>query len=152
MFKISTQGMSAMTGSFGGVYFEDGFTTEDLTLSQINRLGAAVILEKVAEDGSSFQVGPTVTDPLAIAYMENLIAQRDVAYQESVSPVAVEEVERKKDDSDNAPETFKYTRAYLESIADKSGMAGLRALAPENVKAKSVNALIELLLTLTIPV
>lgn len=152
MFKISTQGMSAMTGSFGGVYFEDGFTTEDLTLSQINRLGAIIILEKVAEDGSSFQVGPSCTDPLAIAYIEDLIAKRDIAYQELTAPVAVEKEDSLLPTTPSSVFVGKYTREYLEAIADKSGMSGLREIAPDTIKSKSVDGLIKALLTLTVPV
>lgn len=151
MFKILTEGFSKVTGDFGGVYFEDGLTVENLTVAQINKLGAIIHLEKVLEDGSSFQVGPASTGLQATEYMANLIAERDMAYQASVAPSVHNEI-NEGEVVTTVSEGFKYTRAYLESIADKSGMAGLRELAPDDIKAKSVKALIDGLLTLTIPV
>lgn len=148
MFKLLSQGFESFTGDLGNVDFVDGVTHDELDIGQVNRLGSNFILEKVLEDGRSFQVGPCPVGELAIEFMAALVAKR-VDAQEVIAPSV--DATDSNDLTDEEPPVGKlYTREQLEAIADKKGIAGLREIAePLKIKGTSVLKLINALLNVS---
>ena len=140
-----------LNGEILGAEFVDGVYDGELTTRQIASIGANYVLERVLDDGTSYQVSSIAVDPAAIEFVQQL---RDQEMQ-----IAAEEVSASQLDqmiaSDNVDQSTLsgnalYTREYLEGIADSEGIAGLRVIATKHdIKAKSIADIINALLSVT---
>lgn len=146
MYKIETEGCELISDEIGGAVFEDSITNDELTVKQINMIGGNYILHKILEDGSSFQVGPIVIDQVAIEFIQSLLAKE----QEGSVVEQLSEIPEVQEELPIFASPAKYTREYLESVADSSGIQGLREIAEQHdIKAKSVASIISALLSVT---
>jgi len=156
MYRLASDGFRNYTGIFGRVQFENGETSQELTLRQINNIGGLIVLEKVLENGDFFQVGPHSTDPISLAYIKHLVEETGNSYESTLKAnddkvaVVVDEVV-----TTDSPVASKgnslFSIEQLEAVADKSGIVGLRELSdPYGIKARSVSEIINALLEITV--
>jgi len=126
--RITEPGWETFTGQFAEVEFADGVSTVELSGFQIARLGASVRLESL--DG--LQQSPSA-DLVRHAEMN----ADDAAGFDAVNLEVAPGKELKKI----------YTRAELEEVADKEGIAGLRLIGDTHgIKSRKIVELMELIL------
>lgn len=147
MYKIESADYELVDGEIGGACFKDNVTTDELTVKQIYMIGGNYNLSKIMDDGTSFQVGPIATTVVAVEYINSLIAK-----ELSDAELTIEEIDSVIEsavvDASISPGMAKYTREYLESVADSSGIQGLREIADQyGIRAKSVASIISSLLS-----
>jgi hypothetical protein len=145
---------SDLTGYFGQIEFKDGVSVKLVSPNQANMMRALVAGVQVVEDD-----GETVDEALMAMSVILPLGYYIDSRQEPPSkyltqwngtyPEPVEEPVFSAPGETN-PETLvkplqpgEFTREYLEALADKEGITGLRKVAPEGVKANSVVKLIE---------
>ena len=129
--RISERGWSNYTGYFGGVEFKNGLSVELVDPAQMTRLGAIVSLTMVDTDEQAGVAANLVRTHFDKA---EVVKESPRGVQPSVAPAEVHE-------------TPKYTREFLESEADKNGIAGLRAIGDTlGVRGRGINELIEAIL------
>lgn len=142
--RITQPGFESYSGQMGMILFENGISVYDVQERDALRLSALFGCEW--EDKSNVTITRVEVEPSAPVGRETFIAQTDgkpervggndgetVFYEQTVAdgdiPVKV---------------TNRYTRAQLERIADKNGIAGIRDVAgPLGIRGTSINGLIE---------
>lgn len=125
--KITEKGFENFTGQMGVVFFENGFSTADVSSHDAFRMSAVMGFEW--EDGTPCNVAQRILDNMN-APAPNVTE----TFVEEVKPEVVVQGEL-------------WTEDELGKIADEEGIAGLRAIAdPLGIKDKSVAGLISGLL------
>lgn len=125
--KIVEVGFDSFNGDIGGIEFESGVSTRELSPLEINRISAAMRVETL--DG----------DQLGMAAV--LAANMNTEMSSELETIIVGETSETEKD---AVVESQYTKESLAEIADKKGIAGLREIAdPLGIKATSIAALIE---------
>lgn len=140
-YRIDEVGYENFSGRMGAVEFKDGVSVSEITPQQVSALGCIVRLVEV-ESGQT--VGAT-SDFLNVKDIVLPVLERhEDPEQDVVQPAVLEE-----EVNHIAPKY--YTRQYLESVADKDGIAGLRELATKyGIKGISIASLIGELLSVEI--
>lgn len=132
--KLTQPGWEGYTGIMGGISFVDG-SADNVEPQVARRLANVMSVE--TEDGKNPSASQEALESRTFVPPSNTLDQK--GYQKPNAPAAP------------AGETVvikeRYTRAELEDIASKDGIAGLRKIGdPINVKNKSIVKLIEELL------
>lgn len=157
--RILTPGFEHFTGLFGTVDFEDGVSVDEVSKAEASRLGTILSIED-ADTG----VNPSVTQLMVDLHNKNTeelglrpvellkvfpgeVADNQPAVinqeGESTSKVGLEAKEVRSELS------YDFTAEDLAALADKEGIAGLRAFADQyKVNDKSIGGLIKKLLDL----
>lgn len=138
--RLIDDGYRQFTGMFGSVEFKDGVSVGDVASSDARLLAAVVGVEVVGGD-------------IDLSASAEFQAAKDMPASTTNLPTVAELIERGEmtsDEPQTKPEPFAqaaYTRDDLEKIADKSGIAGLRAIGdPLGVRANSIANLITAIL------
>ena len=129
--RILEKGFDKLTGFAGNIEFVDGLSVEAMTDAQASHMCGVMRCEM--EDGTN----PSIAG-LLVANKETAAPVVEEVLKEVVAPVEIAK-----------PATIApgFTRASLEKIADKDGIAGIRDIAtPLNLKSKSVSELINAIL------
>lgn len=141
--KITQTGWDGFTGDIGMVAFEDGVSTDVVGPRQFNVIAAVVAVVEIDDEGETLGspgiqdnmkgaavIGAPVLNEMLRATDEEKKAEAkaDAAPKPDVDPLAV----------------VYHSKADLEAIAEKKGIAGLRAIAePLGEKGRSINELIK---------
>ena len=122
--KIDVPGWEMFSGMLGMVPFKNGISERELTLIEMQRIGASIRLVKVDSDE---QVGASVL----MAQSRNISAEVK-APSETLADAPVKEVE------------LKYSKDALEVIASEGGIKAVREIAKEyGVKGVEINKMID---------
>lgn len=129
--KLVEAGWEHYSGPISEMTFVDGVTSEHVRQDQVNRMGALMRIEVVGEEGASpaARFLRTVNDRAEVVLpMERL--------EPEPAPASPASAPSFKED--------RFTRAELEQIADKGGIAKLRPIAAAlGVKGRSIQELID---------
>lgn len=132
--RITEPGWVNYNGPAGGVMFHNNVSVEPVDAQTSARLGSILRIQMLDTDtqaGVAAELG-RMKDTRA-----EVVAELPVG--SSVQPVATPKVV-----------TQRYSREELEKVADKNGIAGLRAIAePLNVKGRGIAELITEILAAT---
>ena len=136
--KFVAPDLAAFTGMYGSIEFKDGLSVTDVTEQEVRLYGAITAIEVVGEGFTPDKtydevknVGAVVVNLPTLAEIRKRAAAVATAL---MAPAAGQEV--------SAPATV-YTKEQLEAIADKQGIAGLRAIGEQmGVRATSISKLI----------
>lgn len=127
--KLTQTGFEGYTGQMGVVFFENGVSTKDVLPVDAVRMAAVMGCEW--EDGTPANVSQIYLDNM------NTPARSEAQTTQAQTPVMSET--QIVGDAD----VITYTEEQLATIADKSGIAGLREIAdPLDIKGKSIADLI----------
>lgn len=166
--RIVSPGFETFTGPLaGGTMFEDGLSVGDVDRRLVMRIGAALSVVEVDDEGNELgQVGPAATlfnirgDDMpnktqAETGVESALRLQAAAEQDAKrKQEEAERVEAEKAALQSAREKLAsetpviYTRLELEGIGANEGINGLRNIAAkmENVKGRSVSELVAAIL------
>ena len=139
--KLIEPGYEGFSGMFGTVPFQDGVSVDHVSHVEINLLASIV---KVVDAESEAEVGNLATETASWDKTADVIYYPTLADIEAgrTSPETMSPVQRNQ-----SVEVKLHTRASLEEIADKNGLAGLREIAdPLEIKATSISKLIDKIL------
>ena len=128
--KLTAPGWENFSGQMGVNFFEKGLSTADVLPFDARRISGVITCEW--EDGSSPSVAQSI--------LNNANTAAPDASDSPAAPVG----------DSTTPMTSGpiWTEEELGELADKEGIAGLRAIAePAGIKSKSVQGLIEAILT-----
>lgn len=139
--KIVQKGYEGYSGPIGPYEFKDGVSVEYIPLNQRDRLAAAFQMVEIEDDGTEVPAGAPA----------RLLRERAREAEAAKPMPRMTEAEKRADDIRVLLGGVKprptYTRAALEEVAEKDGIAGLRAVAePWGVRSKSIPGLIDLIL------
>lgn len=136
--RLVGNGYEALTGMFGDVEFKDGVSVHPVSPAQA-RFYASITTVENAEDGS--ELGDNAAFQAALnmeAVTVNLPTLAELQAQGQAAEVG------QAPEVPVAQEAVAHTRESLEAVADKGGIAGLRAIAePLGVKGTSITKLIK---------
>lgn len=136
--RMIEAGYKGFTGMFGTVEFKDGVSVNDVSDADARFFASIIGIENV-EDGK---------DPGSNAQFQNSLTLSAVSVTlptRAQTAKRDEKVEEKP--KVDEPIAGTYTKAQLEEIADKGGIAGLREIAdPLGVKGTSIAKLIDAIL------
>ncbi len=125
--RLTQPGFENYTAQMGVTFFEEGLSTADVLPMDATRMAAVMQCEW--EDGSPANVGQIYLDNMHTPAGVDVVVERE-------TPAVI-----------SAP-SVKYTEQELGDIADKEGIAGLRAIADAfGIKGNSINGLIASILT-----
>lgn len=128
--RIAERGWNNYTGHFGGVEFKDSLSVHPVDPVTATRLGSLIQLVKVDTDE---QAGQSAELHRHADVRAEVVAELPRVDGQDIKPKAEPE-----------PEQPKYTREYLEKVADERGIAGLREIAdPKGIKGRGIVELIE---------
>lgn len=134
--KIDEAGYENFSDFLGVTQFANGVSVDDVLPRQVNLL-ASVVRIVDAETGVQYGPGHDFEAVQNIEAVTEKVLHLGKALVDAKEIPKVAKVEDKK-------EVNRYTQAQLEDIADKDGIAGLRAIAePMGIKATSVAKLID---------
>lgn len=136
--RLKAKGFENYTGNFGEMSFVDGVSVQELNESQINRMASITQVERL--DGAP--VGILGKIKAAVNDKAPVVPARKRASE--IEPAAVVEKDEPEEKAQKA-DVKTYSRSELEDVADKEGIAGLRAIAElhEGVKGVSIISLID---------
>lgn len=146
--KITDPGFAGFTGHFGTVWFQDG-VSEQISSAEAERLGCIVKCETL--DG----VNPSATQRMVDIQNKNLdellASGKGVVGADRAAvqiPEANQTVAKTEDAGGETKPGVKpdlnFTRADLEALADKEGIAGLRNIGSQHgVKGRSIAEIID---------
>lgn len=146
--RILDPGFAGFTGFFGTIKFENG-VSEHISGAEAERLGCIVAIEDM--EGHN----PSATQRMVDTHKHNL--DELLARGQGVSgasavdqkPVNVAAVATKGQPSAVAGLNYAFSREDLEDLADKEGIAGLRAFAGSYaIKGRAIAEIIDELLAL----
>lgn len=136
--KIVQKGFETYNGFFDGVKFENGLSTEPMTLSGAEQLGASIKI-----------VDADTNEPVSVTQRMINMRGDSIKPSRSIHPRGEEpKVEEKKtvELTEKIAEP-NYTREQLEALADSGGISKLREFAKEyNVNGKSIASIIDALM------
>lgn len=128
--KLTAPGWDNFSGQMGVNFFENGLSTADVLPFDARRISGVISCEW--EDGSSPSVAQSILDNAKTAAPD--------ASDSPAAPVG--------DSTTPVSNGVAWTEEELGKIADEQGIAGLREIAePAGIKSKSVQGLIEAILT-----
>jgi hypothetical protein len=134
--KFVAADLAAFTGMYGAIEFKDGVSVNDVTARDVQLYGAITSIEVLGDDYTPDRPYSEISHIAAISV--NLPTLAEIMAQNPVVDV--------QDERPVAPGVI-YTKAELEAIADKEGIAGVRAIGETmNVRAHSIVKLIEAIL------
>lgn len=124
--RITEPGMTTYDGPFGGVMFTQGLSDDIVDARTAFRLGSIVRVEQVdsgTQAGAAAELKRSHTDAAPV------VEELPTGVPAEAAPAA--------------PQRPRYTREDLEGVADKDGIAGLRAIAePLGVRGRGIAELI----------
>lgn len=154
--RITDPGFANLTGLFGTIEFVDGVSVESVSRAEAARL-ATILRIEVEGTGEN----PSTTQQMVDLHKKNLeeLGIKEAGLRKVVPGEVQEGPEVVKQEAITAPNTsaavirselsYDFTEDDLAAIADKQGIAGLRAFADKySVNDKSVAGLIKKLLNL----
>lgn len=158
--KIVNGVFAGYTGVLGmGRQFVNGASVEPLSTAEAQMIAAegdAYIIDANGEfvvnaDGNPFKVMPgamPTPDSLGVSFMDSQRGvQNEKTQADADEPTHVVADEPTQSISESAGEPVTYTREYLEAIADRDGLRGLREIGDlVGAKGKSIPELIERIL------
>lgn len=137
--RIVDKGWAGFSGELGTTIFVDGVSVDDVSATDIERIGASVLIEHVGAEG--VQIGPASMDLASY----NLRAIVESARSRKVKP-AVEAVTERTVVKPEGEDGRVWTLDELGEVADSKGIAGLREIAaPLNLRARGVHELMQLI-------
>lgn len=144
--RLTQPGWESYSGQMGVLFFENGLSTADVRPLDAKRMAAFMLC--VWEDGTSPNVAQSILDnadtPAPVVNPDSE-AEHDQQAEDGVpsAPVEPAVVVTPPVVDPAKPAAKVYTRDELAAIADKEGIKGLRAIAPEGVKNTSIVGLID---------
>jgi len=143
--KINEVGFNKFTGEIGGIEFVNGISVEDLSKSDVQRMGASMRIEEVLHEDEG---GVVTGNQLGVA--ADLAKGVDVSAKVQKKVTIVEEPIVKEelivDDSIVDEDGNEYTVKSVEEIADKGGINAVREVAKKfGVKGNSIAGIIKLI-------
>lgn len=127
--RLLESAFSGYTGIMSGVMFKDGVSLSEIPFLDQQRICSIMKAETID--------GENVSGAAALSQSRHISAQDAVAAEKAAVPVVG--MERESDKVE-----VRYTRAELEALADKGGIAALRKIGNEHdVREKSIEAMIE---------
>lgn len=152
--KITQPGWENYTGQLGMAFFQDGVSVADVPKLVARRLAGvvgcvwedgtnpSVTQDELTRDVPAPDVNTTIPAPVTEAAPELIVPSVVIAAVETQPAEFVQPVDPSALSVPSASAPV-YTKEELEAIADKEGIAGLRALAdPLDIKSNSISALI----------
>lgn len=131
--KLMEPGFQRFSGVMGEIAFEQGVSVEPVAGWLAERLGSAMRVRKLEDNGDE-GVSPGVS--------QQILDSGRVAFG-STTERAAEVVKNSEKPAEKAQTLPVYTRAELEEIADDKGIQGLReAIEPYGVKGRKIVELI----------
>ncbi len=130
--RIIQQGFENYTGQIGVTFFEDGLSTDHVSVMDATRMGAVMGFEW--ENGNTTNVAQILLDKAneGAPNVDIPVTLPSSKAEEITTPV---------------PQNDLYTEADLAAIADAKGIAGLRAIAdPIGVKGSSIRGIMDAIL------
>ncbi|MPS48545.1 hypothetical protein [Methylobacillus sp.] len=123
------------TGSLGLLQFVDGVSVNEVSKGELDRIACGTTL---VDDETGWQIGPLAPKP-----PEGLF-DKPVAPEAPAAPITPVEPAAPTEPKSFVPDFKIYTLEELSEVADKKGIAGLRAIAePFGVKNASIKGLID---------
>ncbi len=155
--KIEESGFDKFTGDMGGTEFVNGVSVGDLSIADVNRLGASVRVVEVLEDeeggivtGAQMGVGSVLAESRDVSYEVQAQDAQDGLDKEAYGDFKENEGEEidaeEGQEAEEAKEALQviYTKEQLEKIADEKGADGVREIAKKlDVKGRSIVELIK---------
>jgi hypothetical protein len=154
--RITDKGFANLTGLLGQVEFVDGVSVDEVSKAEAARLGTILAIEEV-DTG----INPSTTQLMVDLHHKNLeeLGIKEAGLRKVVPgevQASPEVIEQASITTPKAPEgvvrselTYDFTADDLAALADKQGIAGLRAFADKyKVNDKSIGGLIAKLLAL----
>jgi hypothetical protein len=154
--RITDKGFANLTGLFGTIEFVDGVSVDSVSRAEAARLGTILSIEEV-ETG----LNPSTTQLMVDVHNKNTeeLGLREAGLRKVVpgevqaSPEVIDQatmtVQQTADAVNRSVLSYDYTEDELAAIADREGIAGLRAFADKyKVNDKSVAGLVKKLLAL----
>lgn len=127
--RLLESAFAGYTGVMSGVMFKDGVSLSEILFIDQQRICSVMKAETID--------GKNVSGAAALSESRNVSAKDAVAAEKAAAPVVT--MERESDSVE-----VRYTRAELEALADKDGIAALRNVGNEHgVREKSIEAMIE---------
>ncbi|GAA0353351.1 hypothetical protein L9H26_18760 [Morganella psychrotolerans] len=127
--RLLESAFAGYTGVMSGVMFKDGVSLSEIPFIDQQRICSVMKAETID--------GKNVSGAAALSESRNVSAKDAVAAEKAAAPVVT--MERESDSVE-----VRYTRAELEALADKGGIAALRKVGNEHgVREKSIEAMIE---------
>ncbi|MCU6236772.1 hypothetical protein KWH75_06780 [Morganella morganii] len=127
--RLLESAFAGYTGVMSGVMFKDGVSLSEIPFIDQQRICSVMKAETID--------GKNVSGAAALSESRNVSAKDAVAAEKAAAPVVT--MERESDSVE-----VRYTRAELEALADKGGIAALRNVGNEHgVREKSIEAMIE---------
>lgn len=132
--RITEPGWASFSDVFGTALFKDGVSVEQITWQEQQRLGGILRMESAEEDEVEIRLGPSAE------LTRNREMGADDARVTNMDKAVIVNGEARL-------AVANYTRAELEDVADRKGLAGLRDIAAAwSVKGRSVNDLVHAIL------
>ncbi|WKZ86337.1 hypothetical protein N5B55_05125 [Ralstonia pickettii] len=138
--RLTQPGFETYTGQMGVIFFKEGLSTDDVLPIDAIRLSAVFGAEW--EDGTPANIAQRLIDEADTPAQDvNGAAEAAAAQSEGAAPAGEPLA------TGNAETAKTYTEEELAAIADKDGIAGLRAIGDTlNVKGNSIRGLIDAIL------
>lgn len=153
--KIIESNMSNFTGEMSGVVFENGVSIDSVSQRDADRIGA-ILRCKYLENpeaplGETERMATLRARSTAAPDVVGQITMREARGEEPTpeQPVATDQAVQEPSANEEAVERLKtnYTRATLESIADKGGINAIRAIGePLGIRGREIDKLIDAIL------
>lgn len=153
--KIIESNMSNFTGEMSGVVFEDGVSIESVSQRDADRIGA--ILRCKYLENPEAPLGETermATLRARSTGAPDVVGQITMREAKGEEPATAEPVTEQTATTEPEPQAevverpkTSYTRATLESIADKGGINAIRAIGePLGIRGREVDKMIDAIL------
>ena len=160
--KLTEPGFTKMTGEIGDIEFKDGVSVDDVSRTQMNRIGSAMRVERldggIVTEAERYTKSKQESAPMLEKLATGTVVDEKSPDEDEVKSPDEDEVKSSDEDEVKSPDedevkssdedpVASLTKDELSKIADEKGIAGLREVAEGfGVKSKSIPDLIEKIL------